>query len=189
MACDIIPIDLTSEQKAHICGVLALGCDWQTATGIVGCSLADIRRAMRLDLQFAADARRSEAGAELKCMRTIQKAAEDPKNWRACVWWLERHAPERFGPRSAGAVTARQLKAYIAILAEVIGNSSEGPMDRETIIARLKSFAESVDQLMRDEQMLEEESFDVLHPDRWATPRDAKAMPSSERDFDYESWT
>jgi hypothetical protein len=189
MTCDIIPIDLTDEQKNQIRGVVSVGCDWHTAANFTGCSLAAIRRAMRLDPQFATSLRRAEAGAELTHMRTIQKAAEDPKNWRTSVWWLERHAPERFGPRSAGAVTARQLKAYIAILAEVISNGSEGPMDRDTIIARLKSFAESVDQLMRDERMLDGQAFDALLADPPAAAIDAEPPASDEDDSDYENWT
>ena len=159
MSHQLTPTELTAEQQAKICGVLGVGCDWHTAANYAGCSFADIRHTMRHDPMFAADVRRIEAGVELSTMRTIQKAAEDPKNWRTAVWWLERHAPERFA-RNAGVVTARQLKAFIAILADVINGGDQNPHERSQIIARLKAFSESVDQLLRDERMTEPDALD-----------------------------
>jgi len=151
MTGQLITLHLTDEQKSHICGVLSIGCDWHTAANFVGCSLADIRRAMRNDPDFAARLRRTEAGAEVAYMRTIHEAAKDPKNWRTAVWWLERHAPERFA-RNAGIVTVRQLKSFIALLADVLHGGEQTPLERREIIARLKTFAESVDYLLRHEQ-------------------------------------
>jgi hypothetical protein len=161
MTCNLIPLNLTDEQKGRICGVLSIGGDWTTAARIAGRSLADIRRSMLHDPEFAKSVRRSEAAAELSHMRTIQEAAKDAKNWRASVWWLERRAPDRFGPRRAGAVTARQLKAYISILADVLTGEERSGRSRAEILGRLKSFAESVDQLLKNERMLEDEA-DVI---------------------------
>jgi hypothetical protein len=158
MTCKLIPLHLTDEQQGRICGVLSVGCDWTTAARIAECSLADIRRAMRHDAEFAKSVRRSEAGAELSHMRTIQEAAKDAKNWRASVWWLERHAPERFGARRADAVTATQLKAYIGILADIVVGEERSGASRADILGRLKSFAESVDQLLKNQRMLEDEA-------------------------------
>jgi hypothetical protein len=161
MSHQLIPIELTAEQQAQIRGVLSVGCDWHTAANFVGCSLADIRRTMRRDPMFAADLRRAEAGVELSSMRTIRKAAEDPKNWRTAVWWLERHAPERFA-RNAGVVTARQLKSFIAILADVIHGGDQTPAERSQIIDRLVAFSDSVDQLLRDERLTEPDAADSI---------------------------
>ena len=187
MTCNLIPIDLTDEQQAQICGVLSVGCDWHTAANFVGCSLADIRRSMRNDSRFAARVRRSEAGVELSHMRNIQEAAKDPKNWRTSVWWLERHAPERFGPRSAGVVTARQLKAFIAILADVLNGGEQSPIDRSQIIDRLKSFSESVDRLLRDERMQESESFDLVNLQQPESAVEPEALPEDSDDWDDEN--
>jgi hypothetical protein len=160
MANDLTTTVLTSEQKSQITAVISVGCDWRTAADYAGCKLADIRRAMQNDPQFAADLRRSQARIELNHMQTIRKAAEEPKNYRASMWWLERHAPERFGPRSAGVVTARQLKAYLAILASVLNGGDDGPMQRSEVLERLRNFALSIDELMRDERMNESEAMD-----------------------------
>jgi hypothetical protein len=160
-------MELTDEQKGQICGVLSVGCDWQTAANLVGCLLSDIRRSMRHDPQFAASIHRAEAGAELSHMRTIQQAAKEAKNWRASVWWLERHSPERFGARGAGVVTARQLKAFMAILAEVLREDVQSDSDRRKIVARLKSLAESVDQMLRDDAVNQIDS--IAEPDSPST--------------------
>jgi truncated hemoglobin YjbI len=155
MTCNLIPIDLTDEQKGRICGVISVGCDWQTAANFVGCLLSDIRRTMQQDPQFAAGLHRAEAATELSHMRTIQQAAKETKNWRASVWWLERHSPERFGRRGAGVVTPRQIKAFMAILADTMREVVTNGDDRKQIMARLKTLAESVDQMLRDDSMSE----------------------------------
>jgi hypothetical protein len=89
------------------------------------------------------------------------------------VWWLERRAPDRFGPRRAGVVTSRQLKAYVGILADVVAGEKRAGTSREEILGRLKAFAESVDQLLKNERMLEEET--ELLSDRIDDSEDATA--------------
>jgi hypothetical protein len=153
MACELFFSELTDEQKGQVCGILSVGCDRQTAANFVGCSLAGIRRTMQQDAMFAADICRAEAGAELNHMRNIQKAAKDEKHWRASVWWMERRSPERFGPRGAGVVTARQLKAFTEILVEALREDVRDENDRQKIVARLTSLACSVDQMLRDSQI------------------------------------
>jgi hypothetical protein len=153
MTCELIPSEITDEQKGQVYGILSVGCDRQTAANFVGCSLADIRRAMQQDATFAAGLCRAEAGAELNHMRNIQQAAKDEKHWRASVWWLERRSPERYGPRGPGVVTARQLKAFVEILAEVLREDVRDANERRQILARLNTLAGSVDQMLRDNQL------------------------------------
>jgi hypothetical protein len=155
MTCELIPSELTDEQKGQIYGILSVGCDRdrQTAANFVGCSLAQIRRAMQQDATFAAGVCRAQAGAELNHMRNIQQAAKDVKNWRAAVWWLERRSPERFGPRGPGVVTARQLKAFLEILGDALREEVRDARDRRQVVARLSHLADSVDRMLRDTQM------------------------------------
>lgn len=150
MTCKPPENPLSDEQKSRIYGVIAVGCDWQTAANLVGCSVSDMRREMHRDSQFAEQVRRSEASAELSHMRTIQKAIEDPKNWRTSVWWLERHAPERFA-RNAGAITARQLKLFLTILADVLIGDGQCSLTPEELLSRLDMLADSIDQLLCSE--------------------------------------
>jgi hypothetical protein len=168
---------LTAEQKNSICSVLSLGCDRETAANWVACSLADIRRAMRADAAFAANLRHAEAGAEMKHMRVIYNASEDVKNWRASVWWLERHSPERFGPRVAGQITRRQLKAFIELMSEIVLSSTSGSESRQLVLGRLKSLSDSLELLMRDAQA--SEALSISEADQLVDYRDTVDETSS----------
>jgi hypothetical protein len=149
MTCQPTSPPLTDEQKGRICGILSVGCDRQTAADLVGCSLADIRLAMQHDADFLANLRRAEASVELSHMRNVQQAAQDKKDWKASIWWLECRSPERFA-RRCGTVTSRQLKAFVAILVDTLVSEVTNLEDRQRVMARLRHITESVEQLLRD---------------------------------------
>jgi hypothetical protein len=146
---DFLQPALTDEQKGQICGILSVGCDRETAANFVGCRTADISHAMMRDRAFAAHVRRTEAGCELGHMRTVQEAAKEPKNWRASVWWMERRAPERFGPRGAGQVTLRQLDEFLNVVAEVVCDEIECQDGQRRVLARMGEAIRELDQLVR----------------------------------------
>jgi hypothetical protein len=164
-------MQLTDEQKSQIVGILSVGCDRQTAVDFVGCSLRDLHRAMERDSEFASNIRRNEAGAELSHMRNVQTAAKDAKNWRASVWWLERRSPERYGPRGAGAVTARQLKAFIGMVVDILAVEVRDPADRQRLCARLQRLVAEFEQKLGDFQASQADS------------RECDASPPLERDL------
>jgi hypothetical protein len=151
MRCELIPIELSEEQQAQVCGILSVGCDRQTASDFLGCSLGDLRRAMRQNSTFAAQVRRAEARAELSHMQIVHESSSEKKNWRASIWWLERRSPERFA-RRAGAVTSRQLKAFVAILVDIFGDEIRDVEDRQRVGARLNRVVDSLEQILRDSQ-------------------------------------
>jgi hypothetical protein len=155
---------LTDEQKGRICGALAVGCDRETAANIVGCSLGDIRRAMQVDAEFALRIRRAEATTELNHMQNVKEAAKDVKNWRASVWWLERHSPERFGKRGAGQITSRQLRAFTAIIADILVDPTASVDERKRLQGKLKQLSDAVDQLLRDEQCADVSAISFAGP-------------------------
>ena len=145
---------LTNEQKGRIYGILSVGCDRQTAADYIGCSLTDIRSVMQHDSAFAKEVRRCEAEVEFNHMRNVQAIARDKKEWRASVWWLERRSPERFGRRTAGAVTARQLKTYIAVLSNLLHDVVPDFKERQAAIDQLNALADDVDKMLRDDQFM-----------------------------------
>jgi hypothetical protein len=151
MTCEPSPDPLTDEQKSQIRGILSVGCDRQTAVDYVGCSLADIRRTMLEDAAFMADVRRAEAGIELMHMRNVQEAAEKKKEWRASVWWLEQRSPERFA-RKVGTITAKQLKAFSAMLLDIYRQEVHDAADRERLISRFTRLMETIEQMLADAQ-------------------------------------
>jgi hypothetical protein len=135
MTCHLNSVALADEQKGQVCGILSVGCDRETAANFVGCTVAEIGRTMKQDPAFAANVRRTEAATELAHMRNVQQAAKDPKNWRASVWWLERHSPERFGRRGAGQVTVRQLETFMETITGILSNEIPNDDDRQRVIA------------------------------------------------------
>jgi hypothetical protein len=149
MTTDLIRTALTDEQKGQICGILSVGCDRETAANFVGCGSADISRAMLRDREFAAHVRRTEAGCELGHMRTVQEATKEPKNWRASVWWMERRAPERFGPRGAGQVTLRQLDEFLNVVADIVFDEIECRDDQQRVLVRMGEAIRELDQLVK----------------------------------------
>jgi hypothetical protein len=141
---------LTGEQKQHAAAILSAGCDRETVAKYLNCLLGDIQREMSQDPQFAAEVRRAEASSELNHMRNVQRAAQDEKQWRASVWWLERRAPERFGRRDAGAVTPRQLEQVISHLISLVLEEIHDREDLERVVVRLQDAARSLQELCRD---------------------------------------
>ena len=92
------PIDspLSDEQRRQILAVLRIGGDRETAVRVVGQTKASLQTALVNDPQFAQDVRQAEAAAKLIHMQNIHNAAQDPRDWRASQWWLERRYPARF---------------------------------------------------------------------------------------------
>jgi hypothetical protein len=151
MTAESNPLPLTDEQKSQIRGILSVGCDRQTGADYVGCALADIRRSMQQEATFMAEVRRAEAGIELMHMRNVQEAAEKKKEWRASVWWLEQRSPERFA-RKVGTMTAKQLKAFSAMLLDIYRQEVHDAADRERLIARFNRLMDTLEQMFADAQ-------------------------------------
>ncbi len=141
---------LTAEQQGQVLGILSVGCDRETAAGFVDCTAAEIAQAMQFDPAFNTIVRRTEAAAELTCMRTLHQAAKDVKTWRAAVWWLERRSPERFASRGAGTVTTRQLRVFLTIIGDLLNEEIHNPDDRKRVLARLNAYDSLADNLAND---------------------------------------
>jgi hypothetical protein len=158
------PPALTTEQKNRIYAVLAVGCDRETAANYIGCSTADLHHAMQQDAEFAAEVRRTEAGSELTHMRTVHKAGEEPKNWRASVWWLEMHAANRFKARTIGEVTTRQLDEFVNVLTSIVCEEVESEEDRERVTRRMEDAVRELDDIVRANRFALASAHDAM---RW----------------------
>ena len=58
--------------------------------------------------------------AEVNLLRAVQKAAKEPKHWRAAAWLLERRNPEDFAARQPSVVTSVQIADFIGQIVELI---------------------------------------------------------------------
>lgn len=140
--------DLNADQKQKICMYLTAGCDRETAAKLTNCSHWDIHCSMLADAVFAAEVRYAEGASELAHVRNVQNAAQDVKNWRASVWWLERRSPERYGKRDAGTVTTRHLKAFVAQLVAVVMEELQDVDAQRRLVDRFNQLTSSLDQLI-----------------------------------------
>lgn len=129
---------LREDQRRQICSLLSAGCDRETATKCVGCSIADMQREMMRDASFAVDVQRAEGLSELTHIRALQKAAEDVKNWRVSIWWLERRSPKRFARRNAGSITSRQLEHFMAQLVLLVNEAIHDASILEQLVTGLE---------------------------------------------------
>ncbi len=141
---ETLPLD--EDQKREFCTLLVLGCDRETACKYVGCSLDELREAVNCDADFGKRLLRAEATAELRHMRNVHTITENPKEWRASIWWLERRAPERFA-RGADALPAGKLRNLIAELACAIGEEVTHQEDRQRMVIRLLKITDSLDEM------------------------------------------
>jgi hypothetical protein len=153
MAQDENQLKLTTEKKNQIFAILTVGCDRETAANYVGCTTADIHRAMDEDASFAAEVRRTEASSEFNIMRVVHKAAEDVKNWRAGVWWLEMRAPDRFKSRSSAELTLRQVQEFANVMARIVCDEVRSEEEKGRVIDRMAGAVCELDRQVRATQL------------------------------------
>ena len=157
---DATPI-LTDEQKREICKTLASGCDRETAAKYARTTWAEMHAAMHADGRFGADVRRAEAGVELRHMLRLEEASKKESNWRISAWWLERLAPDRYGPRGAGTVNPRELRKFIEQLGTVLYDEVHNQDDRDRLVKRLEWTSQTLELFLRDDLPPEGPTDDV----------------------------
>ena len=135
---------LTEFQKGQFCSAIALGSDRSTACAFAGVAAAQLRSTLRQQPDFEQQVLRVEAQAEVRHLGNIHKAAADEKNWRTSVWWLERHSPERFGPRAPLVLTADQIAALVEHFVETLAVEVVDDALRERLFELLVGVAASI---------------------------------------------
>lgn len=86
---------LTPAQREEVLSYLPSGGDRITVCEFVGVTPLQLQLEMKRDPTFAESVARAEARVELTQMSKVLKAANDEKNWRTSVWWLERRSRQR----------------------------------------------------------------------------------------------
>ena len=101
---------IAPDARVQIVLLVAAGCDRATAASFVGISLQALERAIAADPALGRELDRAEASAEFAHVRCIRQAAQDPTNWRASAWWLERMRPHLYAKRDLKMLTKTDLK-------------------------------------------------------------------------------
>ena len=125
--------------------VASLGCDRELIARYLGCEEIQLVDSLAHDEAFHKAWQRAHATAELSHIRNIQQAAKDEKNWRASVWWLERHVPVRYAKRSLGEVTRNELVKLIQTIAQKIASVVEQPDDQRRLLSKLTELTEQIE--------------------------------------------
>jgi hypothetical protein len=131
-------------QQRIIINAISLGADRETAANYARCTPQDIETAKNAYPEFAIEITQAEASAELSHIRAINRAAEDPKYWRASVFFLKARKPDRYG-RPAKQITTAQLNEFAEALFAVLGEE----FPDEQILRIRKRVSDLIDELER----------------------------------------
>ena len=87
------PTKRTPERRKDIIDCLKLGMTLESAARYAGISYETLNRWQQDDGTFANDIENARGFFEREALEQIRAAAEDPKNWAATAWRLERIMP------------------------------------------------------------------------------------------------
>ena len=90
---------LTDLQR-DVLAIVRAGCPRATAGHCVGWNEARWTDELQQSETFRNELLRTEAALEANHLRNVQAAAQDKRNWRASVWWLEHRFPERYASQT-----------------------------------------------------------------------------------------
>jgi hypothetical protein len=114
---------LEPAKRAILLKLLARGLSLRSAARYVGCHPATITRTAARDPEFAQQLAEAEEALPLMALDRLTAAVNDPRNWRAAAWILERTHPERFAPRKPQAITPEQIGDVINRVLDTVSES------------------------------------------------------------------
>lgn len=116
---------------------LRLGMTRRAAYGAVGISKTTFYRMLDNDTDGTLRdlIEKAEADAEARYSALVARAADEPKNWTAAAWWLERRRHEDYSRREKVEMTV-DVRAMAAQIAEQSGlDPDEVLAEAEKILA------------------------------------------------------
>ena len=114
---------VTDDNIERLLKGLRLGMTRRAAAGFAGFSKTTLYRMLEQDDGTLGTAmEKAEAEAEATYSAIVARAAEEPKNWTAAAWWLERRHPQDYGKRervemtgaNGGPIDTRDLSAALS---------------------------------------------------------------------------
>jgi hypothetical protein len=97
-------------KKGLIINMVTEGSSQRSAAGAVGCAPSTITRTAQRDRRFGLDLLQAHELLKMRALRTMNRVADQDKNWRAAAWLLERLEPDRFALRKPFQFTLDQMK-------------------------------------------------------------------------------
>jgi hypothetical protein len=172
---------LTQWQRAKVCEVILLGCDRTTACNYVGITPGQLQAEMERDEELEKEIVRSEAGAELRHMGNVHKAAQDEKNWRTSVWWLERRSQDRSGGEE-GNPTDEHVAELVDELARIVVEVIEDAALQGRLVDRLHQALAGADEALELAKLAacSAAPVDVAAADAETSPKADETSPATD---------
>lgn len=96
---------MTPERTTAILEALKLGMTRRAAAGTCGIHWTTFYRMLDADPTFRTAVEEAESWAEGRYSALVARAADEPKNWTAAAWWLERRHWQDYGRRERVEMT------------------------------------------------------------------------------------
>jgi hypothetical protein len=103
--------------------------------------LDEVEREQQSDPSFASRLAQAAASVEYTHVKSVKEAAQDPKNWRASVWWLEHCAAQKYAKRGPRAIRVERFENLRTAVLEAIDEELCDHGDRERLWRRLERLA------------------------------------------------
>jgi hypothetical protein len=132
------PPVLDERKRGEILGVLAIGGSVALAARTVGCCPRTIYNTATRDPEFGERMQRARANHELKLLKRLEEASQDPKYWRAAAWQLERMYPDRYQPRMANSLPIAEVERFVHELLDLVTAASPSPETRSQLAAQAR---------------------------------------------------
>jgi transposase len=91
------PSKYTLAIAARICREVRKGSSREAAGALAGISAATLYDWQHRFPEFSEGLKKADAQLEATCVRSIRQAGQNPRNWTANAWLLERKFPQRYG--------------------------------------------------------------------------------------------
>jgi len=169
MESDVRPPILDEIKRSEILAILHVGCTRRVAARYVGCSPQTIQRTADRDPEFALRLARAENQAEVSYLNNINRAASEPRYWRAAAWALERKYPNRYASRHPDVMTLDETREFLmrlaAILAEEVSDNEQRARIIRQAVRMLDEIRQSAETSRTDCQSVDEGRTDCQSVD------------------------
>ena len=136
-------------KRNKIISLVSIGCSQVVAARMANCTLAEVQATLNADPELLQELANAEGQLEVRALQALDDAGT--KNWRAACWLLERLYPERYGRRSADAVTISDLIAFLSRVSGKVFHHVNNGVDRDNL---LKAISELGRELQTRERRL-----------------------------------
>ncbi len=148
---------MDSFERSRIVELLRMGCPRAAGAKYLGLTPEELEAEVARDETLAKEVLRAEGMAVLLHMGNVRKAANDEKNWRTSVWWLEQQARLDKASGPAGATLQEAVREALERFAELIVNEISDVERRQRVLTQLMNITTDCAGAIRPAQVIDVE--------------------------------